>query len=106
MPNDAYHGDDPVGLVRAMALPLASAQNYLAGVQVRARSLAELPLGSEAARGQILDGIAGAIRHLQGVASMMEDNQREVSHVACSSLAEFETSEDLLASWLAARARE
>ena len=84
MPDDAYHGDDTVELIRAMALPLASAQNYLAGVQVRARYLTELPRGSEAASGQILDGITRAIRHLQDVASMIEDRQREGSHGACT----------------------
>lgn len=97
MLNDAYHGKHTAELIRAMTLPLASAQNYLAGIQVRACSLAALPHGSEAANGQILDGIAHAIRHLQDVGSMIEDIQRELSREACT-LAEFETTEDPVAS--------
>ena len=60
-----------------MALALASAQNYLVGVQVRTLSLAGRPFALEQARAQVLDGITSAIRHLHDAASVIENTQRK-----------------------------
>ncbi|MDJ0347926.1 hypothetical protein [Cryobacterium sp. PH29-G1] len=113
MPNDAQPGDDTVKLIRAMAIPLASAHNYLAGVQVRAHSLTDLTGASEEVSEQILVGITCAIRHLQVAASLIEHNRREVMcGDSCAeasekfALAQPETTDDLMNFLLAALARE
>jgi hypothetical protein len=113
MPNDAQPGDDTVKLIRAMAVPLASAHNYLAGVQVRAHSLTDLPYAAEEVSEQILVGITCAIRQLRVAASIIEHNRREVicgdsggETPGKSALTEPETTDDLMKFLLAALARE
>ena len=88
-----------------MALPLASAQNYLAGVQVRALSLAGVPHPSEEASAQILAGITQAIRLLHDAASIIESSRRGDSSGAFT-VAELGVTDDLLRLWLAPSSRD
>jgi len=61
-------------LVHALAVPLASAENYLAGVHVHARSLVRAPHVSDELGALLSTGIHGAITHLERAAAAISGN--------------------------------
>ncbi|MBK0420028.1 hypothetical protein JD276_13405 [Leucobacter sp. CSA1] len=66
------HPDEAIDAVlHALAAPLVSAENYLAGVRARTRSLAAHPVVPEELGGEIMRGIDGAMRSLEEAAATM-----------------------------------
>lgn len=70
---EPHTGASPAAVLDALTAPIVSAENYLAGVRARTRSLAVHSAVSEELGSEILRGILGAMRCLEEAAVTMTD---------------------------------